>query len=116
MYLMRKALIIVLCLVAVTACVSDQAYRTYVSEGTYPARNVSQVEILYQKPSREFVVVADLQARGNAEDQFRKAAARLGADAVIISRLGGYVGDTTWADGDDGNSYSRIIGTAIKYK
>ena len=113
---MRKVLVAVLCTVAITACVSDQAYRAYVSEGTYPARDVSQVEILYQKPSREFVVVADLQARGHAEDQFRDEAARLGADAVIISRLGGYVGDATWADGDNGNSYSRIIGTAIKYK
>lgn len=112
---MKKLLLLMGVAAALSGCVTDQAYRTYVARGTYPAKSPSQVTVLYTKPVRDFIVIADLQARGNAVSDFREAAADLGADAVIISRLGGNVGNTTWAEGNDGATYSRIVGTAIKY-
>mgnify|MGYP006173090541 CR=1 FL=1 len=47
-----------------------------------------------------------------------KKAAKIGADAVIIATLGGYyeIG-TQWASQDNqASSYTRIVGTAIRYK
>ena len=64
------------------------------------------------------MVIADFQARGADDDYMRKKAAAIGADAVIVSYLGGYRdrGDE-WAGQDSqSQSYSRVTGTAIKYK
>jgi uncharacterized protein YbjQ (UPF0145 family) len=102
--------------IAMVGCVSDQAYRAYVSEGTYPAKNAESVAILYQRPVEQFEVIADLQARGNAIEAFRKEAGKLGADAIIISHFGGTIADATYAGGDKGQTFTRIVGTAIKYK
>jgi hypothetical protein len=102
--------------ISLSGCVSDQAYRTYVPNGTYPAKAIGDVAVLYEKPEREFQVLADLQARGDAVASFRRVAASLGGDAVIVSRLGGYAGNSTWADEPKGSSYTRIIGSVIKYK
>lgn len=113
---MKKVIIAGFLSVALSGCVSDQAYRTYISKGTYPAKTISEVAVLYNKPGRDFVVLADLQARGDAVASFRKVAADLGADAIIVSKLGGYASDSTWAGSPDGASYSRIVGTVIKYK
>jgi hypothetical protein len=63
-------------------------------------------------------VIADFQARGETADGMRRRAAKIGADAVIITHLGGYY-DTgnEWAGKDTkGGSYSRIVGTAIVFK
>jgi hypothetical protein len=48
----------------------------------------------------------------------RQKAADIGADAVIVSTLGGYRSQNAeWASDDTyGNFYSRITATAIKYK
>lgn len=48
----------------------------------------------------------------------QKRAAEIGADAVIVSLLGGYYdSNTEWASEDAFSStYSTIAGTAIKYK
>ena len=59
-----------------------------------------------------------LQSRGESYESMRKRAAQIGADAIIITNLGGYASlTTTWA-GDDPYShyYSRLVGTVIKYK
>ena len=77
---------------------------------------VSDVVVLNASPDQDFVVLADLQARGRAIASFKKVAASLGGDAVIVSKLGGYADDSTWADAPDGPSYTRIVGTVIKYK
>jgi len=99
-----------------SGCASDVANRYY---GTvkYPARPVSEVEILHKNPSRSFTVLADFQSRGETPKDMQKKAAAIGADAVIVTILGGlYDTGEQWA-GNDSNShtYSRICASAIKY-
>lgn len=98
-------------------CATDVANRYYAAD-QYPPKNPDEVELLWQRPSREFVVIADFQSRGDSPEAMRKKAAKIGADAVIVAILGGYIYRADeWAGKDTmGNSYSRITGTAIKYK
>lgn len=98
-------------------CATDVANRYYGTE-RYAPKEAKDVELLQHRPSREFVVIADFQSRGDSPEAMRKRAAAIGADAVIVTILGGFYsrGDE-WADKDtQGDSYSRITGTAIKYK
>lgn len=104
-------------IIILTSCATDVANRYY---GTvkYPPKNPQEVEILYKKPTKDFYVIADFQSRGESPEKIRKKAAQIGADAVIVTILGGYYSyDEQWA-GDDRyrDTYTRIIGTAIKYK
>jgi len=98
-------------------CASDVANRYYVKE-RFAARPVTEVELLYERPAREFIVIADFQSRGETPEALRKKAAAIGADAVIVSTLGGqYRIADQWADEDSRkHTYSRITGTAIRYK
>ena len=98
-------------------CVSDEANRYYLKE-TLPAKNINDVEILREKPQRPYIVVADFQAKNASFRYMQKRAAEIGADAVIIVPLGGwYSRNEVWAGKDThSNSYSRLVGTAIKYK
>jgi hypothetical protein len=101
----------------IAGCATDVANRYY-ADVHYPARPVDEVELLKTAPSRPYTVLADFQARGETEQVMRRDAAKIGADAVIVTRLGGYyyTGDQ-WAGHDSGHdTYSRIVGTAIKYK
>jgi hypothetical protein len=98
-------------------CAMDVANRYYAAE-KFPPKAPKDVELLWQRPSRDFVVIADFQARGESPEAMRKRAAKIGADAVIVAILGGYYysGDE-WAGKDSqGNTYTRITGTAIRYK
>lgn len=99
------------------SCATDVANRYYGPE-KYQPKNPNEVEILWKKPSRDFFVIADFQSRGESPEAIRKKAARIGADAVIISILGGnYSLNEVWAGSDrQSNTYSRITGTAVKYK
>jgi hypothetical protein len=98
-----------------SGCVSDVANRYY-GEITYPEKNVKEVELLQKKPDRSFTVIADFQSRGETRDTLRRKAAKIGADAIIVTMLGGYYDlSEQWAGQDKNNTYSRIIGTAIKY-
>ena len=104
----------------IAACTYDKAYRYYLTERFAP-KDPSEVAVLYEKPDREFIIMADLQARGVSVDFMRREAAKLGADAVIVVILGGYYAHSEeWADGDKDektkNSYTRIVATVIKYK
>ena len=98
-------------------CMSDEANRCYLKE-KLPAKEISEVEVLRDAPSRPYVVIADFQARNASIKHMRKRAAGIGADAVIVVPAGGwYSRDEIWADQDkQSNSYSRLIGTAIRYK
>lgn len=99
------------------SCATDVANRYYASQ-KFPPKEPSQVAILRSAPNRPYEVIADFQSRGESEKSVRKKAAKIGADAVIISTLGGYYQlSTQWA-GDDSqsNTYTRICGTAIIYK
>jgi hypothetical protein len=106
---------IVLLCALMTACANDVANRYY---GTvrYPPKKPSEVELLRRAPTRDYVVIADFQSRGETPEDLRKKAAEIGADAVIVSILGGYYSvNEEWA-GSEGSTYSRITGTAIRYK
>ena len=98
-------------------CVTDVANRYYATE-QYSPRDPKDVELLWQRPTREFVVIADFQSRGESPEAMRKRAAKIGADAVIVAILGGiYDTREQWASSDrQSNTYSRITGTAIRYK
>ena len=98
-------------------CISDEANRYYLKE-RLPAKNIKEVEVLYEEPQQSYVVVADFQACNASIKHMRKRAAEIGADAVIVVPAGGwYSRNEIWADKDkQSNSYSRLIGTAIQYK
>jgi hypothetical protein len=103
--------------IGLAGCATDVANRYYAPE-KYPPKEVEQVDLLRGRPSRQFVVIADFQSRGESPQAMRKRAAKIGADAIIVTNLGGYASLTTeWAGEDPySNTYSRLIGTAIKYK
>ena len=113
---MRKVIVFFL-LLFLTSCATDVANRYY-GNTTYPPKNPTNVEILRTKPTRDFIVLADFQSRGETAEDLRDKAAKIGADAVIVSFLGGdYSRDEEWAGKDRyRDTYNRIIGTAIKYK
>lgn len=107
-------------------CVSDEANRYYLKE-KLPPKNVKDVEILREKPQRPYIEIADFQASNGSflffvfpvsPKRMQKMAAEIGADAVIIVPTGGwYSRDEVWAGKDaHSNSYSGLVGTAIKYK
>lgn len=113
--LCRLLILMVLLTCGPIGCASDVANRYY---GTvrYPARDPSDVELLWQRPSRDFVVIADFQSRRESPEDIRKKAAEIGADAVIIAILGGYYSGQWAANNAYADTYTRITGTAIKYK
>jgi hypothetical protein len=102
---------------SLASCATDVANRYYASQ-TFPPKDPTQVAILRSAPNRPYEVIADFQSRGESEKSVRKKAAKIGADAVIISTLGGYYQlSTQWASDDaHSNTYTRICGTAIIYK
>ena len=101
---------------SMSGCVQDVANRYYLAE-RLPPKEVEEVEVLSQAPSRAYVVVADFQSRGESPEALRRKAAEIGADAVIVTKLGGsYDIQEEWAGADRRGRYnSRIIGTAIRY-
>jgi len=100
-----------------TSCATDVANRYY-SAKKYPPKDPQQVKILRQSPVQPYEVIADFQSRGESPNSIRNKAAKIGADAVIISTLGGYYQlSTEWASNDSqADTYMRICGTAIIYK
>lgn len=106
---------------ALGACATDVANRYYATE-RYPERSVESVAVLSGKPSRKFVVIADFQSRGETAEALREKAAKIGADAVIVTVVGGvYHRGEQWAGNDayKGRTHDfagHIVGTAIVYK
>ena len=99
-------------------CASDVANQYYASVH-YPPKATKEVEVLFKNPARPYEVIADLQARNAGAASMRRQAAKIGADAVIVSFLGGYYSThSEWADEKNmtNDTYSRVTGTAIKYK
>ena len=115
-FLWRLALLFTAVL-SMASCATDVANRYYAGQ-TFPPKDPSEVAILRSAPNRPYEVIADFQSRGESEKSVRKKAAKIGADAVIISILGGYYNlSTQWAsDHAHANTYTRICGTAIVYK
>jgi len=108
-------LFIAICL-SLSACVTDEANRYY-SATKYSPVSVDKVEILTSKPTKKFTVIADFQSRGDTYSSLQKKAAKIGADAIIVTNLGGYVStESQWAGSDPyRHTASRVFGTAIKY-
>jgi hypothetical protein len=109
-------LLILLAIFALCGCAQDVASRYYAAE-RYAAKDPKDVELLYRAPTRPYTVIADLQSRNESPQSMKKRAAKIGADAIIVSPLGGlYRLNEEWA-GDDNMSrtYSRLVGSAIKY-
>lgn len=98
-------------------CVSGAAHRYYLQE-KLPPKNIEDVEVLREKPLRPHIVIADFQFSMARIRHVQKKAAEIGADAVIVTPTGGwYSHSETWA-GEDRylDTYSGLIGTAIKYE
>ena len=109
--------ILTMMLYLLTSCAYDVANRYY-GKKTYPAKQPNAVEILRESPARPYDVIADFQSRNETPEDMRRKAAEIGSDAVIVSTLGGYRGKgEEWAGSDSySNTYTRITGTAIKYR
>ena len=107
-----------LLLVAFALCgyAQDVANRYY-SAQRYTPKPAADVALLFSAPSRPFTVIADLQSRNESPEGMRQRAAQIGADAIIVSPIGGsYSLNEEWAGSDSmSRSYSRLIGSAIKY-
>lgn len=112
----RRIFLCSIALTLTTGCASDVANRYY-SAQRFPPRLVSEVQILWRQPDRPFTVLADFQSRGESPEDMRKKGAEIGADAVIVSLLGGnYSLNEQWADKDRySQTYTRIAATAIKF-
>jgi hypothetical protein len=112
---LRLLTLVAVCLLMI-GCASDVANRYY-GVTTYPEKSQSQVEILRSRPSRGFIVIADFQSRGESPEDLQAKAAKIGADAVIVTYLGGkYDQSDQWASQDSmSHTYSHIVGTAIIY-
>ena len=112
-----KAIILLFFILSLLSCATDVANRYYSSE-QYPPKSKEDVLILDSKPTRAFVVIADFQSRGESSSDLQKKAADIGADAVIISHVGGYYSRSEeWAANDRYKEayYDHILGTAIKF-
>lgn len=107
------ASLISICLLS--ACAQDVASRYYASQN-FPAKQASEVELLWKSPQRKYIVIADFQSRGESPDDMRAKAAKVGADAVIVQLLGGLATFDEFPSLEKQHtSYSRITGTAIRY-
>ncbi len=97
-------------------CATDVANRIYTKDSLAP-KPINEVQILWSKPNKPFTVLADFQSRGESPEDMRRKGAEIGADAVIVSLLGGlYSKDEQWAGKDrHSNTYARIAATAIKF-
>ncbi|MEI8195109.1 MAG: hypothetical protein WCI73_04290 [Phycisphaerae bacterium] len=112
----RFALPVLACFL-LASCASDQAAR-YFADEHYPARPDDQVQVLQAAPAQPYKLVAELQARNMWTSEIRHWAAQLGADAVIVTRLGGdRAKSDVWAAEDTAgtSAASRVTGIAIKY-
>jgi hypothetical protein len=105
-----------------TACATDVANRYYGSK-RYIEKNPEEVHILNKAPEEPYTVIADFQMRGETAKGMQKRAAKIGADAVIVTFLGGFYSESEQWAGEDKNKVtenqsgtaSRVVGTAIKY-
>ena len=114
---MAKKIILLLFVLSLLGCATDVANRYYLSE-RFPPKEKSDVLILYSKPNKPFIVIADFQSRGESASDLQEKAAGIGADAVIVTQVGGYYSrGEEWASQDryKNEYHSHIVGTAIKF-
>jgi len=84
----------------------------------FAPRDPQEVELLWDKPQEDYVVIGHFHSRGDSPKSIRKRAARIGADAVIVTPLAGesVKVDTPSRMPQLSRPYSRIVGEAIRYK
>jgi hypothetical protein len=114
---MKKLIALIIFSLSLFGCATDIANRYYASE-QYPPKTKEEVLILNSKPTRAFIVIADFQSRGETASDLQAKAAKIGADAVIVSHVGGlYSRSEEWASEDryKREFYDHILGTAIKF-
>lgn len=117
---LNKLILPICCAFLCGSCAQDVANRYYAPQA-YRERDPRSVELLSHAPSRRFDVIADFQSRGESPEAFRKRAAKIGADAVIVTSVGGlYNRAEEWAGSDTtantgGDLTGHLIGSAIKY-
>lgn len=114
---MFRHIIAVVVALTAWACASDEANRYY-SDRKHSPRPAATVQILTQEPARPYEVIADFQSRGESAKSLQAKAAKIGADAIIVTYLGGRYGPSEkWSQQTSGTDmYTRIVGTAIRYK
>jgi hypothetical protein len=104
-----RGLALVLALLALCSCRSVEVTSLRpVGVKFPPPRNPSEVKVIQTKDAPavgSYEPIADLEANGTSESVIRKAAAKVGADAVIVRTVG-----------SEAHAQPRIFGTAIKYK
>ena len=122
----RLAILSWLLLLAGCSTVSVSAYQ-FLGGGHYPATDWSSIEILHSDPIQpnERLGKIELEPAGNPsvaemEQKLKQAAAKLGANAVVIvsdeSRyLGGVVTGPRWARTLDAIYGRVIVAVAIRY-
>lgn len=97
-------------------CATDQAHRYYLDKKLAP-KPVNQVEILWAPPANRYILIADYQSRGERPADMQKRAADDGADAVIVTLIGGFVSlSKENLEPDRFQQFSRITGSAIVYE
>ena len=116
-------------LLAVTGCKTvPTRWHQYLGVQAFPPSDSAQVQILRAMPTRPNVKLGEVQAQpssssvGNPqiEQALRKAAAQLGANAVVIVSdhsqvVGATVTGPPWARSVNNISGRVIIGIAIRY-
>ena len=93
---MRKTIIclgLIFLLCFSISCATSRAYRYPSGNFMTPRLNPKQIQVLYLKPSVRFEVIGEVTGRGPAictwadvEHAMRKAAAKIGGQAIIIVR------------------------------
>jgi hypothetical protein len=116
-------------LMAVTGCQTvSTSSRQYLGGPTYPPTDPLQVQILRTAPARPHVQLGQVQAEPSSdsvpnqqiEQSLQKAAAKMGATAVVIVAdrtqiMGAVVSGPLWARSVQNISGRVIVGVAIHY-
>jgi len=116
-----RYIIFIFIAISTSGCASDVANRVYSSK-VYPEKPASSVAVLWEKPRRDFIIIADFQSRGETPEDLQLRAAKIGADAVLVAIVGGlYSRSEQWAGADNMRGVTsgrsgHIVGTAIVYK
>jgi hypothetical protein len=102
--------------------------KQYLGSPTYAPSNPAQIQILQAPPTRPHVRLGEVQAEPSSdsvsvqkiEQSMREAAAKMGADAVVIvydrdQIVGAFVSGPWWGRSVNTVTGRVIIGVAIKY-
>ena len=101
--------VVVLAFLAASGCAITKVNVNPIGAAIYPAKNPDQVQLFYEKPTQPFTEIAIVDSLsyitlGDALNHIRAAAAKAGADAVIIRDTGA------------GYGFVTVIGSAIVFQ